>query len=935
MAKHLRKVLSVLTLIAVLATSLFAGMVSAEENTVVARYLVTSDTHNYNTTLQNAIQATYDYAQTQDYKGFDAIAVVGDITNDGTDDEFTSFRNAVDTKLAEIYGEKEAPKLIVTMGNHDYGNRSNTDEVNAAYRASFENIVGCAPNAVYDINGVKFIGISMPSHVNSVMDFEWLDAQLAAATEENPNTVINVLTHIPMVDTVFGSESDIGVGITYQNDQLKTILAKYPNAILWSGHSHAYIGNERSLYQDASGFSAINTGSFSTADAYYDKTAINGTVGSEKIHAFYIVEAYSNGDSRVRRYDLKNGQFFAKDWYIGADYDNTLAARAEATQAPYFAEGGELTIGGGVNGTLVYLPDANDDENVEFYKLSVTDGVNTIESTSMRHYFYTVVNPTQLFSVKGLEANTTYTASVTAIDFFGVESAPLTAQFTTGDYVDGLDTLYSGTINAENWTGSVDQIDEEHGFYNKHDGNAYTITLKNTVDLGDKFEVAVDFWRNEVNLAETSYSVVQMGDLSLAMRRMGNCNSVAICYGYNASSSTNPFGSEYVVAQFDAPNTASMEEYRVLFDNGNVTVYRSGAVVLTTAIDTYDFSDATIKLKLNERYVVNSYGAYFKTFTLKAVTPENASYTFINNGFDTENWTVNAEAGNVTDGRLNIGSVGSSSNIVAKETVDLGNTFTAKFSHLRRKYNPYAHNFSFAQFGDIGILIQNNFNEGTSILSLCYGYDATANSTTAPTAEQILAVSENLGSPDSVHAYALDYNNGMVKVIRDGSVAITYDASELNLDFSETQVAFQMYETWVTTVNGYSYIEGYTVDRSFTVSELNAAIDALVVDGTVVATDDEITTAETMYSALADYQLPLVENADKLALAIESRDRIAGDINGDKRITASDYSALVLALLGHSSDYTDKALDVDSSGTVDSADSLALMQHMLGIATLA
>jgi len=631
---------------------------------------------------------------------------------------------------------------------------------------------------------------------------------------------------------------------------------------------------------------------------------------------------------------MKNGQFFPNDWYIGAEHDNTLAGRTEATSAPYFAEDSALTIGGGVEGTLVYLPDASDDENVELYKLTVTDGTDVIESTSMRHYYYTVVEPVQLFSVKGLKPNTTYTATVKAIDFFGKESEALTTTFTTGDYVSDLDTLYSGVIKAENWTGLVDQIDEEHGFYNKHDGNAHTITLKNTVDLGDRFEIAVDFWRNEVNLGEASYSVVQMGDLSLAMRRMGDSNTVALCYGYNASSSASPIDSEYVVAQIDAPNTTAMEEYRLLFDNGNVTVYRSGAILLTAQLDEYDFSNASIKLKLFERYVVNSYGAYFKNFTLKAVTPKNASYTFIDNGFDTENWVVNAENGEVVDGRLNIGSVGSSSNIVAKETVDLGDNFTVKFSHLRRKYNPYAHNFSFAQFGDIGILIQNHFNEDYSYVSLCYGFDATANSTTAPTEEQILVKSENLGSPDSVHAFALEYNNGVIKVIRDGSVVITYDASALNLDFSETQVAFQMYETWVTIVNGFSYIEGYTVDRSFTVDELNTALAGLVENGKVVASKEEITTAEMMYGALADYQLPLVENAENLALAIKHRDRLAGDVNGDDKITAADYSALVLNLLGYNSEYDSYNLDIDQSGTVDSADSLALLQHMLGIAKL-
>ena len=185
-----------------------------------------------------------------------------------------------------------------------------------------------------------------------------------------------------------------------------------------------------------------------------------------------------------------------------------------------------------------------------------------------------------------------------------------------------------------------------------------------------------------------------------------------------------------------------------------------------------------------------------------------------------------------------------------------------------------------------------------------------------------------------MHAYELDYNNGMIKVIRDGSVVINYDATALNLDFSKTQVAFQMYETWVTTSNGYSYIEGYTVDRTFTVDQLNDVLEGLVEGGKVVATDEEINTAEAMYNALADYQLPLVEKAENLALAIKHRDRVLGDVNGDDKVTAVDYSALILSLLGRNTAYEQYNLDVDQSGTVDSGDSLALLQHMLGISTL-
>ncbi len=176
--------------------------------------------------------------------------------------------------------------------------------------------------------------------------------------------------------------------------------------------------------------------------------------------------------------------------------------------------------------------------------------------------------------------------------------------------------------------------------------------------------------------------------------------------------------------------------------------------------------------------------------------------------------------------------------------------------------------------------------------------------------------------------------HGQYMMTRDGSVVLTYDATALNLDFSEAQVTFQMYETWVTTPNGYSYIEGYTVDRSFSVDELNLVLDGLVEDGKVVASKEEINTAEAMYNALADYQLPLVENKENLAMAIKHRDRVLGDVNGDDKITVVDYSALILSLLGRNTDYDQYNLDVDQSGTVDSGDTLALLQHMLGISNL-
>ena len=51
----------------------------------ILRMLVISDTHNKNDKLSKAIASTWKYAQSQEYKGFDAIVIVGDLTDNGTD----------------------------------------------------------------------------------------------------------------------------------------------------------------------------------------------------------------------------------------------------------------------------------------------------------------------------------------------------------------------------------------------------------------------------------------------------------------------------------------------------------------------------------------------------------------------------------------------------------------------------------------------------------------------------------------------------------------------------------------------------------------------------------------------------------------------------------------------------------------------------------
>ncbi len=70
------------------------------ESDPILRMLVISDVHNKTDRLSKAIASTWSYAQTQQYKGFDAILIVGDLTDNGTDEELSAIMSAYKNAVA-------------------------------------------------------------------------------------------------------------------------------------------------------------------------------------------------------------------------------------------------------------------------------------------------------------------------------------------------------------------------------------------------------------------------------------------------------------------------------------------------------------------------------------------------------------------------------------------------------------------------------------------------------------------------------------------------------------------------------------------------------------------------------------------------------------------------------------------------------------------
>lgn len=197
----------------------------------------------------------------------DLLVFNGDIVNATGDYAAYSAYNKI---LDYVYGEDraEAPHIIYPMGNHEFygGNQEH----------NFYKSTGLPLNTRTIVNGYSFISISnsklekgdeeLAESNDTLADgtynekrIEFLKEQLAAANTEDPNKPILFFIHMPISNIVNG-----GHWATPQYEEIYNILKEYPQAVIFTGHSHYCMSDERAIMQKD--FTVINTGTTSYFD---------------------------------------------------------------------------------------------------------------------------------------------------------------------------------------------------------------------------------------------------------------------------------------------------------------------------------------------------------------------------------------------------------------------------------------------------------------------------------------------------------------------------------------------------------------------------------------------------------------------------------------------------------------------------------------------
>ena len=435
----MQKLLSLLLSICAVLSGAFAQMIPARapadagKFTPVLRFIAASDTHvqafeaKGTVRIRKMLRLGEAVARADDaYKRLDAVLVVGDLTDNGRKDQFNGFYTAVKSCLPP-----ETQFLGVVARAHD-GWTMDRKTVHAYYTS----LTGNAPDFHTVIGGYHFIGLSASDNDDVHYDegqVAWLRAQLEAATAEDPLKPVFVMHHEHVRDTVYGSSAFDGWGETFFSD----VLQDFPQVVDFSGHSHYPLNDPRSLWQGA--FTAVGTGAIHYAEFTVDDVRTYHPDDRGQVATCWIVEVDAANRVRLRGLDILAGEYLCE--YIlenPADPANrafTPELRKAASRPPVFAADAAVKtarIGDTLKLTVPTAASA-DGMPVTLYRAYLLDGAGETAAKTWTLPDYYVAKPGKTVTLTlDIPAGGNYTARVVAETAYGVQSAPLETEISSG-----------------------------------------------------------------------------------------------------------------------------------------------------------------------------------------------------------------------------------------------------------------------------------------------------------------------------------------------------------------------------------------------------------------------------------------------------------------------------------------------------------------------
>ena len=431
-------------------------------------FAVISDTHVGNTCGAGYKVKIPQALQTLTSKGaLDALVVVGDLTDGGTTKQYEEF--------VGFFGDEEnivnpVDNFLFMMGNHDNFDGNGKKNYTSGLQAFNEG--NDYPLHQYKlIKGYPFITISTLGKANNDLSnddngtnsypsdtVEELERMLAKATEDAPGKPIFIFTHVPPRWTCYSAWAEYENGEAWCMKVLNKTLNKYPQAVVFAGHSHYPLGDPRSIHQGANPnssrnnyYTAINTAS-TTYSEIHPKAVEAGIhpEGYTDVTEGMILVEKTNGDIEIRRYDTYRDIEIDPEnrWVLKAPFDGSQFQYADIRDkddnpngvslrdglpAPKFDEEASLEVVPSEDDVKVTFPQATDNECVFRYNIRVLKDNMIVKSAFEFSQFYLTTDmPQELsYTVSGLKPNTEYKLEVIAYDSWDNQSEALSTTFTT------------------------------------------------------------------------------------------------------------------------------------------------------------------------------------------------------------------------------------------------------------------------------------------------------------------------------------------------------------------------------------------------------------------------------------------------------------------------------------------------------------------------
>ncbi len=312
------------------------NMQKFDDKNIVFSFAVMTDVHMCDSMgfdsrykLKNAIDYTNEISA-RDGRKLDAYCFVGDTLDRGLDYQAKMFGEVM---LDNI---KDNQKIFYCMGNHE---RLNHDEKAAIL--SIRKYLG-EKYYEYDEEGEEeFLKGFRITHMGGHLFFaiqsddydapikfnddtlDYIDKKLSEECKKNPDKYIFMFNHSMCYGTCYGSDLD-GPDSLWNNTQLERVLKKYPNVVIFGGHLHFPLNDERTIMQ--TDFTSIGAGCvtyMACENGNYEFMSGRTTMRDMLLFSQNLLcELDSEGNLKIRRLDCFNKWEIKEPWILESPKQN-------------------------------------------------------------------------------------------------------------------------------------------------------------------------------------------------------------------------------------------------------------------------------------------------------------------------------------------------------------------------------------------------------------------------------------------------------------------------------------------------------------------------------------------------------------------------------------------------------------------------------------